>query len=302
MLVRRRVLAIGTARAGALLLAAAPAMADSYRTGGGEVSAMTPSRGGEPAIGPAASSRGGTYGGQTSAGDPIVLVLSRSRKALTKVVVEWSAPCASGMRYPVAGELRGQIPIDSKGRTAGTTGGNADLGGGLVGNRIEQFTVRVSGRAISGSWRAHVDVVDSQSQTVRDTCDISFTFKATSSRGRVFGGATSQHAPVTLTRSSRGTKVSRIGLGWSAPCTPQGSVHIGDAFVNFPIKKGRFGDDFTDRQDTQSGPVDYRYSIRGRLGATSGSGTFRGAVSQTDPSGSVISCDSGPLTWKVASG
>ena len=302
MLARRRVLAAGTATAGALFLTAVPSMAGNYQTGGGGVSTMTSARAAGPALGAAAARRGGTYGGGTSVGDPIVLGLSRSRKALTRVVVQWNAPCASGMRYPSVKDLRGNIAIDSKGRAAGQTGANVDLGGGLTGNRTESFALTVRGGAVSGAWHAHVDVVDNASQAVRDTCDIVFDFKASSSRGRVFGGATSQHAPVTLTRSSRGTKVSRIGLGWSADCTPQGSVQIGDAFVNFPLKRGRFGDDFTDRQDTQSGPIDFRYSIQGRLGATSGSGTFQGAVSQTDPAGAVISCDSGPLAWKVASG
>jgi hypothetical protein len=305
MLVRGRVLATGIATAGLTLLAAGPATADSYQPrppSAASVFAMTPARGGAPAMGVAASSRGGTYGGQTSDGDPIVLGLSRSRKALTRVVDQWNAPCASGMGYPSSGELRGQIAIDGKGRAAGGTSGNADLGGGLSGSRTERFALTVRGRSVSGSWQAHVDIVDTQSQAIRDSCDASFTFKATSSRRRVFGGATSQHTPVMLTRSSRGTKVSRIGLGWRAPCTPQGFFQIGDSFVNFPIKKGRFGDDFTDRENTQSGPFDFTYSLRGRLGATSGSGTFHGVVTHPGPSGSVTSCDSGPMTWKVASG
>jgi hypothetical protein len=291
--------------AGACLVVAAPAQArSSYYPSSDRERVMTAAGAPEPALTASAARRGAVYAGATSEQDPIVVQLARSRASVTRIVVQAQVPCASGMAYLSAGELKGRLPIARSGAFKGASTGTEPVGANFVATRSEALEGVVGRTRVSGRWALHADIVDMQTQATVDTCDIAFTFKGTSARSRVFGGATSQHTPIVLGVSRSGSQVSTVGVGWRGACTPQGAVQFGESFINFPLRAGRFGDDFAAGQQAPDGSTTaVQFSLHGRLGRASGSGTFQALLTDRDPAGNTrTECPSGPVSWKVASG
>jgi hypothetical protein len=245
--------------------------------------------------------RGGTYGGGTSVGDPIVISLSSNRRSVTSIAREWRATCASGIGYPTSEVLRGKLSIDSAGRFAGASEDDVDLGGGLRGARSDRFEGQIRGKRVSGRWVGHTTVTDASGATV-DTCDIDFSFSGRSAKGKVYGGSTTQFAPVVVERGRK--KVGRVRIGWQGSCSPSGSVQFGEDFTDFALKRGRFGDDFDQHVPfNDGGSADFHFSLHGRLGRGASSGSFRATAVRRDSGGSeALQCDSGPIRWKARTG
>ena len=249
--------------------------------------------------------RGVTYGGGTSDGDPFVLTLSSGGTRLARVVDQWRAPCSSGKGYLGSNVLRGNLKVAKRGAFAGAARLTADLGGGTQGVETNDFSGVLRGKRASGKWHVHVDVMDTQSGTKVDDCDLKFNFSARSARGHIFGGSTSARAPVVVQVAANGRKVSLFRIGWSADCTPPGVIQFGEAFANFPISSGRFGDDFfLQNPPDQSGQTDrFDYKVHGRVGRRAASGTFQGMATRRDAAGNpLLTCTGTPLTWTAASG
>jgi hypothetical protein len=211
--------------------------------------------------------RGVTYGGSTSANDPIVVMLSRDGKSVRRITTRFEATCTDGAGFVMFVDGATNRTIDPSGRFVGMFNVTDDLGSGVTRRRTSSLKGKVEGKKVTGSFRFHVDHVDAASAVVA-TCDQTATFHAIAARGRVFGGRTSQHAPVVVELAAKRKVVRRFRIGWQSSCTPsETSLHVGETLMNFPLASGRFGDDFTENLSGPTGEKQTsRYSLRGRLG------------------------------------
>lgn len=255
----------------------------------------------EAALAHAAGARGVTYGGSTSADDPIVARLSPNGARIRQLGIQLEAPCTSGKTYPFVYGGPADIPVRATGRfrdrateSVAVDGGTADVALELAG--------RVVRRTLTGSATLHAEIRD-PSGAVLDTCDQTVRVRASATRGRVYGGLTPQGRPVVLELTAGGRLVRHLHIGWRAPCTPDGTLTVGDTLTNFRISPtGRFGDDFRDTISNPEGTFTVAYSVRGRIGRATGRGSFRLLFTATDTAGSTTSCDTGRFSYRVTSG
>jgi hypothetical protein len=252
----------------------------------------------------ASGARGVTYGGSTSAKDPIVIVLARDGKTVRRITTRFEATCTDGQGFVNFLDGAPNRTIDASGRFIAMSNVTDDLGSGVTRRRTASLNGKVNGKKITGSFRFHVDQVDAAGAVVA-TCDQTATFEAISARGRVFGGRTTQSAPVVIELAGKRNAVRRFRIGWRASCTPSGNfLHEGETLINFPLAGGRFGDDFTQNFFGPAGETQTsRYSLRGKLQRTRITGTLRVETTETDATGAQIAnCDSGAISYTASSG
>jgi hypothetical protein len=95
-----------------------------------------------------------------------------------------------------------------------------------------------------------------------------------------------------------------MNIGWhTESCRPPDYRRIGDELLNFPIRRGRFGDAW----DDSFGPAEDRFSVHYDLAGTvtrrSSSGTLSVRFTETDAAGTVkLTCDSGVVRWRTTTG
>ena len=251
----------------------------------------------------AAPERGAVYGGANRDDQPIVVELSSSRRSVTRLVNMTTARCTSGAPYWGTRDRRGRLPIDRRGRWSGDSNGTENLADGQVAKWSDTYRGRVVGRRVTGRVTNHVEIMNAQGQVV-DVCDVKYSFEAISSPGVVFGGATSQRAPVVLTRRRDRQAVGIFAVGWRATCRSGGFVQLSGYTTNVPLRRGRFADGGEDETRHEDGTTaEVRVPVRGRLGSRAGSGTLQGTYTERNADGTATDeCSSGPVTWKVASG
>ena len=293
----------------------APAMAHGSGTGANpsspgayrvppQVGDYASSASGGPAHAAATTGRGVTYAASNNRFDPVVVKLARSGRNVTRVVETWTAECQSGDVWPEMGDSRGVLTISKDGSFAGTREGQFDLGD-VIAVATATFTGKVSGRKLTATQSATILIIDKQSAEIVDTCGYQATSKLASRRGRVYGGATSQHGALVLERSANGRRVKHLHVGWTADCTPSGWLPaIGDTVTNFPLKRGVFGDRFSQtvaRRDGGTNTLDY--AVSGKVRRASASGKIDITLTSSDPSGAQEGeCRTGALSWKAQSG
>jgi hypothetical protein len=271
------------------------------------------------AFAPSAVAAGSVFGGSTGDREPIVLTADRAAKTLKSVVVAAEAKCGDGLYFPLAGKA-----IAHK-ATAGFAGGPRDLMmvrnakgrfAGAVGYVLENgdraalVTTSVNGklkvRVATGTLRADVSIMDKQSNAQVEECHTGkVKWAATRAPGRVYGGSSSQDEPVVVRLDARRKKVNDILAGWeSASCTPDGFMRFGDRLTNFPLHANRFGDSWTQPFDMPDGSKrTVAYEVAGRVAQRSIKGTLHVGVTDTDAGGATMaSCDTGTVTWNVATG
>jgi hypothetical protein len=269
------------------------------------------------ALAPSALARGPVYGGSTRAAHAIVLRTDAKAKKLKSAVIAWSADCKDGNYWADGSDLTVvradpgfspdpdelAVTRNARGRFSGRQA-FASSAGDLTGHVTVEVAGRVKGNAASGTLHASVSLVD-DSGNVQNACD-SGTIRWTAKRapGRIYGGATSQDAPMVLRLNRAGRNVSDLMTGWGARCVPDGAMSIGDRLTDFPIKNHRFGDAFSRDYSLDDGSKrTFAYKIAGKLARTKASGSLRVKVTQTDPTGAqTLSCDSGTVTWKALTG
>jgi hypothetical protein len=125
-----------------------------------------------------------------------------------------------------------------------------------------------------------------------------------SARGKVFGGHTSRGGAVVVELAARRKAVRHFHIAWQSSCTPSGSIQVGETLIDFPIARGRFGDDFTWTNSVSTGEKEtLNYSLRGKITATRVAGTFRVKATEIDAAGATFAtCDTRAISYTASSG
>jgi hypothetical protein len=260
------------------------------------------------------------FGGSTRGDEPIVLRADGKAKKLRSVVIAWEATCGDGRNFPGAGELTavrdepGLVPDpgdlvtsrNARGRFAGTQLATYDMG-----TQGADVVLTISGKLrpgrASGTLSADVTIVDKATGAEQDTCRTgNLKWSANRSRGRVYGGTTTQEEPIVVRLDRKRKKVSDVLFGWeSATCSPPETfIRFGDRLSDFPLHAKRFGDAFEQSFDNDDGSTTtLGYALGGKVARTSASGTLRVEASETNAAGAqAMSCDTGPVRWRAATG
>jgi hypothetical protein len=267
---------------------------------------------------PAYAEADAVYGGSTTAHEPIVLRADRAGQRLRSAVMTWEAKCDQGAIFPFAAELpavmltRGlsqdafelAMSRNAKGHFSGT-----QLAGFQLGSETAMVTVTFAGtlraRSAFGMLSADVAILDESGNEV-DACHTGATrWNASRSPGRLFAGKTSQDEPIVLRLDAKRRNVRNVLVGWqTASCRPEAFGRFAESFTNFPLRGGRFGDALeSSYDDADGGKLRYTMELAGKVTRRSAHGTLQATITGTDAAGATtLSCDSGGVTWKTATG
>ena len=130
------------------------------------------------------------------------------------------------------------------------------------------------------------------------------------SQGVAYAGNTSQDSPVSFVLSRDRKTIKRFDIEWYAPltqCTNGVAYVSGNTFGARKTKALRLSSRGTFRHtyvDALTVPgvahVEERPVVRGRIGRTRASGTFRATAVVTDGAGAEINrCDTGTIRWRA---
>jgi hypothetical protein len=258
---------------------------------------------------------GAVYGGSTKAGDAIALTGDRTASKLASAVIALEADCAGGDRLPVTARLstsarrppgveRLRTTRNGKGRFAGRLRTVYQLDDGSSALVVAKLAGKLGARRASGTLRADVVLAD-KSGAPTGACTGATRWSATRAPGRIFAGASSQDEPVVVRLDATRGKVSDLLLGWQTDsCEPPAFYRLGDAFVDFPLQSGSFGDAWDHTFDEDDGShTAVHYEIAGKLRRTSATGTAHMAFKHMDAAGTTTeSCDTGRISWKAMTG
>ena len=247
-----------------------------------------------------------SYGGHTTQGGPIVV--RTSGRKVTDVVIDVRAACDSKMVYPVEAWLdrsgRTGIPFGSGGSLSRRGAFRVASGFGTdLGTQNAAIVTLVKGKLgasrSKGTVQVDVTIADKATGQTVDHCAAGYRWVENVPERRVYAGVSDQVTPIVLelTKSRRAVKAFWFGL--NAPCTPDGAISPIDVVVNFPIRNGRFGDQFSDDgSDGAGGTVHVDYSLAGRIGRRSARGTIGITATDRDAGGNTLStCSSGDVGW-----
>jgi hypothetical protein len=267
-----------------------------------------------------AHAAGFVYGGSTRDGDAIVLNTPKGAQKLASVVLAWDAACDDQSGWadastltplsPSSGELVGPQDLlmtrNAKGRFAGTqmlheTNGTMDAVVSVA------LTGRLTRTHASGTLSAVVKLTDVATGAAAGSCQTgTVTWSGAHAPGRVYGGSTSQDAPVVLHVVRQQRRIHDLQLNWGTHSCSDGSSYMyPDGFVNFPMSSsGAFGHPFSYTSNFSDGTKRaFSYDLRGRVGRTSARGTLRVTTADTDATGAPgMTCDSGTIAWKALTG
>jgi hypothetical protein len=164
-----------------------------------------------------------------------------------------------------------------------------------------------SGQAASGKLAATVSILDNASGTEVMTCETgSLKWSASRSAGRIFGGKTTQDEPVVARLDRKRKTVTDLLVGWeSDTCEPPDRYfRFGERYRGLTVRSGRFASTDDESYPTDDGgTLAYGYKLAGSVARRSVRGSLRVTVTGTDAAGATtLSCDSGQVTWKAATG
>jgi hypothetical protein len=203
-----------------------------------------------------------------------------------------------------AGAFELAMSRNAKGRFSGMQRAGFQLDSGTAVVAVT-FAGRLRAGFASGTLSADVVVLDDSGNEL-DSCHTGPTrWNASRSPGRLFAGNTSQDEPVVVRVDAGGRNVRNFLVGWqTAGCRPEGFARSGESFVNFPLRAGRFGDALVSSYDEPGGGTQrYTMDLAGNVTRRSASGTLHATITVTDVAGATtLSCDSGGVTWKAATG
>jgi hypothetical protein len=223
--------------------------------------------------------------------------------------MELRAPCDSKSTFPVATVAlhkpgKRHVPVlsggrvSSKGKFRAATIGDADLGDQTAVIRIA-VTGRLGRRHSHGGVTVDVVVNDNATGQQADHCAARAKWVETVPERRVYSGATEQSAPVVLELSKKRRSVQAFWYGLFANCTPDGSIAPVDVITDFRVRKGVFGDRFSDEgPDGDGGTIHLDFSFHGRLSRSGANGVLNVTATDRDAAGNTIaSCPSGDVRW-----
>jgi hypothetical protein len=267
---------------------------------------------------PPAHAASAVFGGATDAHEAIVVRTDAKAKKLRSIVIAWEAPCDDGMRFPAAIELTPAAPRaapqprdllvarNANGRFAGTQLATYVVGTGSAGATVD-IAGRLRGHRAAGTLAATVTILDGATGNVVGTCKTgSLHWNATRDAGHVYGGKTTQDEPVVVRLDRRRKKVAEVLAGWqSASCQPPDTfLRAGERFTDFPLRHARFGDAWDQTFGLDGGGKStVSYEVAGKVARRAANGTLQVQVKETDAAGAVtMTCDSGDLRWRAATG
>ena len=255
-----------------------------------------------------AAAAGRSFGGHTSEADPIAIRV-RGRR-VQEIYLELHAPCDSQMTFPVAtGAFRNpgkrDVPelkdgrISKKGKFTATSAGAVDVGNNQVALVQMGVTGKLGKRRSSGAVAVDVSIVDTTTNQQVDHCSGQLPWSSSVPERRVYSGSTKQATPVVLELNRKRSSISSFWFGLFANCTPDGFIAPSDFITNFKIRKGRFGDDFSDDvPDGAGGSIHLDFKFHGRISRASAHGTIDVTATERDAQGNVTgSCPSGSVGW-----
>lgn len=247
--------------------------------------------------------RGINYGGQSSAQDPVVIVLSKDGKRITTFAQEFEAKCDTGHTLPRLVKASG-VKIAVK--PSGSFKGQQLVFGTIEGQNASGFVAikgKVKGRSMTGSISYFVAIGAGPTQ-ITDTCSSDATFKASAATRKVYAGFTTQDGPVVAELNSSGKRIQHFHIGWRTTCKPEGGFQYGDTLLDFPIVGGAFGDTFTQQfGETNAEHETDAYVLKGNVTKTKLSGSIQVKTQEFDSTGALTSdCDTGTVSFKGATG
>ena len=255
------------------------------------------------------------YGGSTTQRAPIAFMLAKSGKLKT-IRIDWTGSCSGDMSFPFGGALVAAAKAPDiispgedvviggikKGRLSATGLGSATLGDGMSAAIVQKIRGRFKPTSASGTWSAHVTILDPEGNSV-DSCDTG-RFRWSAGRGpTIYAGSTTQGEPVVVRTSKSRTRVDYFGFGWSAPCTPDGYLTFPEGFSGFPLtSSGAFGDQWTSDYPWSDGSAkdSFSYKLAGTLKKGRGSGTLSVDMATITTDGATsASCHTNTVRWSV---
>jgi hypothetical protein len=264
------------------------------------------------------SASASVFAGTTTADSAIVLRANANATKLESAVIAWSAECSDGLAMADSGDLRASrqrsglpdagaliVTRNRRGRFAGRQLKSVSLSNGHSAGVIVTLSGRMTGKRATGRLSASVTILD-QVGNVQATCKTgSVKWAASREKGRIFGGSTSRDQPVVVRLNRARRAVRDLIVGWdSVSCTPGGYLATTDFFRDFPIRKERFGDAFSqDFTLDGGGKQTIAYDIAGRVSGRAASGSFSAKLTEFDAAGAQTgACDSGAVTWRARTG
>jgi hypothetical protein len=267
-----------------------------------------------------AIARDGVYGGQTKAGDPIVLMTDAEGQKLKSAVFRVRVNGVDRW-WPIAGKAAvrqaagDQAPMPTNLLVA------ARNSGGRFDARLLTTVIRSSQRIVMAGInlngaleRAHAHGTIAGWVTVTDaatmellgsyrTGDVKWT--AERAAGRVYGGAMANGMPIVLNVNWRATKVTELSL----VCHTNRSTPLGwfwnaaESLTNFSLRDGRFGKTLSYREQEPDGTTAaYDWKLAGRVTSTLATGSVALFVSSRQPSGQALAFEMPATKFTAATG
>ncbi len=266
---------------------------------------------------PASAAR--IYGGQPKTGvpDEVVLALSNSGTAITRVTFHLDVSCGTDFESVDFGTTQAvdAIPDQLVGGAHYLVGGKVAAGrlsGTIVGaDRVNATTWElmnvvlggtVSKTKAGGTMAVRLIRTDESSGAILTQCDRTIRWSALRNPGVVYAGATSQNEPIVLELKTDRRHVSHVHVAWFAPCNAGGGwVAPHDEFDLQPFALSRTGAfSRTYRFNLGQGSSEIE-RFAGRVSRTKAAGTFQSdvTIAGTDASDS---CATGKLSWTASTG
>ena len=272
------------------------------------------------ALAPASDARrarlGTVYAGPIARKFPMVLKLTRSGR-LSSVVLSARAKCDDGDSYHYAQQagFADKVPalqigkLTLKGTHLAKTGkfkvdgiDNEPSNNGDSVAIVVALKGKVTGSKAVGTLDVKVIALD-PSGTQKYSCDSgSLGWSLASSKGRIFGGVTSQNTAVEVKLAPDGSQVDTFAIEWGTLCAPSGGAIGGPtALFGMPINAGAF-DKTTTQTAGADGSPDATATLAGTIAGRAASGTFELNATFRDASGAATdTCATGSMSWSAAS-
>ena len=235
---------------------------------------------------------------------PFVVQLSKRGTRVTRLIQGFKGSCQSGSGWPELSDRTASLAVSRTGRFSTRPQTRLyDLGDSLASETL-LVTGKVTGRRMTTTQTEDVSITNKDSGAVVDTCSYKASSTLTSSLGRVYGGATSQHGPVVLQLSQDGRSIKNLGVFASGDCTAvdgtaNGSFSWASGLLNTPLTGGQF-----DRHlDLPDGTDNFLTAATGFVRRASAAGTLDLTLKLSELNGiPTNACVTGPLTWTARSG
>lgn len=263
---------------------------------------------------PAAAKPPRVYGGLTSDHNPFTLTLDPAGKRLRTIGMFVAGDCNGYMSFGNVARAVAQLPAsqspgeDLFDHDRLRAGGRFDVTARLV-SVGDDATITVSQRVVgrvrrnaaSGTLKVDFDATDRTTGETRKLCSLpSLRWTAERSPKRIYAGSTSDHLPVVVELNRTRATVRHLRVAWLAPCGEDMLFTTGDDLLDFPVRSGAFGDAFTYDQTVEGAKRTYSYDIRGRVRATTASGSMNAGITDSGPDGD-DQCGPREVTWKAIS-